>query len=66
MHSRLYWRAMWVLLAIAPVAAFAGLAAYGSGLGLPLLWVAGLCAFGGLLLLRMWMWQKAYEGRPQA
>lgn len=66
MDSRVYWRAMWGMLAAAPAFALLGALVHGNGFGTPLFWLAGICAFGGILALRMWMWQKAYEGKPQA
>lgn len=58
-----YWRAMWTLLALGGGLLFFGVLAFGTGFGAPLLWLAAISLLGGLLTLRMWMWQKAYEGK---
>ena len=60
-----YWKALWLAVAAGLVLLTAGLVLFGTGLGTPLLALAAICMFSAVVLLRMWMWQKAYEGKPR-
>lgn len=66
MQAATYWRTMWMLLAVGAGLFLLGLLVFGTGFGTPLLWLAAFCLAGGLLTLRLWMWQKAYEGKAGA
>src|SRR5688500_3451517 len=60
MSARTYWLVMWWLLGAGFTVMFAG--AFASLV--PLAMVGGILVLAGALALRMWMWQKAYEGAP--
>ena len=63
MQARTLWWTLWGLLAAAALLFTLGLIVYGNGFGQPLLYLAAFALLAALLVLRMWMWQKAYEGK---